>query len=239
MLFGGRVLNHGMAWGDDVLLTAHEYFLKALARAMTYTDVYTLSREKLMRVVSSFPGSYVKVRRATVLLVLRRHLIQAAKDEKVRLDALLKKPVDEGDFIDRVHEAASDQSRQAQRKSINMAVELQKLKQSGNIGNVGNIGGSRHGSASDGDEPGAGIVELQGSVKDLREDMRSLQATMEALVNSLKDVPALARDPGVLPAVQLAGDSLARNREESANRGGTPDSLRRAGSISPTQARQT
>tara|TARA_B110000046_G_C12722670_1_gene285244 strand:+ start:78 stop:404 length:327 start_codon:yes stop_codon:yes gene_type:complete len=36
-----------MCWGDDVLLTDPRYFLPYLARAMTYTDVYALSSEKL------------------------------------------------------------------------------------------------------------------------------------------------------------------------------------------------
>lgn len=50
VLYGGRVLNRGMAWGDDVILTDQRYFLPYHARAMTYVDVMVLDRETLMQV---------------------------------------------------------------------------------------------------------------------------------------------------------------------------------------------
>ena len=45
VLYGGRVLSYGHMWGDDVILTDARYFLPHEARAMTYTDMHTLSRE--------------------------------------------------------------------------------------------------------------------------------------------------------------------------------------------------
>ena len=91
-----------MCWGDDVLLTDPRYFLPYLARAMTYTDVYILSSDTLNHVISSFPASAALVRRATVLLAFRRHLIELAKIRKE--DVLKEKQKEKGDFLDQVHD---------------------------------------------------------------------------------------------------------------------------------------
>jgi len=226
VLFGGRVLTHGMAWGDDVLLTEAAYFLPYLARAMTYVDVHTLSRETLTRVIASFPASFHIVRRATVLLTLRRHLIQAARDERIRRENAL---AGGGDFIDKAHEAASDQSRKAQLKSINMAVELQKLNKSGAALPVSGRGARGSAGEREGDEPAA-IAELQTEVHDMREQMHALQEGVETILVMLKEalaqgaverapskrMAALPR-PAPLTAVHGTPSTMANWRAEPGN----------------------
>ena len=61
-------------------------------------------RDELFAVVSAFPDSHRRLRKASIKLALRRHLIEAArwvtqmgKDPQLAL---------EGDFVDQVHEAA-------------------------------------------------------------------------------------------------------------------------------------
>ena len=71
-------------------------------------------------VLSSFPASAVKVRRATVLLAVRRHLIELAKAEKEA--PVLEQQGKKGDFVDRVHHAATTVSKK--QASVNIAVEM-------------------------------------------------------------------------------------------------------------------
>ena len=104
--------------GDDVLLTDPRYFLPFLARAMSYVDVHTLSRDLLVRVTAAFPESADRVRKAAIRLAFRRHVIAEAKQakdeaEKERLaslstaDAQAEVAKAGGDFLDRVHDAAT------------------------------------------------------------------------------------------------------------------------------------
>ena len=80
VLFGGRVLSRGQSWGDDVILEDEKYFLPFLARAMTYVDVGMLTKESLYEVLQAYPRSRRSVRRATILLALRRHICMAARE---------------------------------------------------------------------------------------------------------------------------------------------------------------
>ena len=80
ILYGGRVLNRGMAWGDDVILSDKRYFLPFHARAMTYVDVMVLDRETLMQVMVIFPVSSARLRKKVIYLALRRHLLNARRE---------------------------------------------------------------------------------------------------------------------------------------------------------------
>ena len=60
-----------MPWGDDVILSDKRYFLPFLARAMTYVDVNTLSRDTLHEICSSFPTSHRLLRSKSCLSVPR------------------------------------------------------------------------------------------------------------------------------------------------------------------------
>lgn len=100
VLFGGKILSSGTVWGDDVLLTDRRYFL---ARAMSYTDVLSLSHERFHRVLASFPESAEKIRRFTILLALKRHMIADHRRRKgVRHFALHGSSNEKGDFLDQM-----------------------------------------------------------------------------------------------------------------------------------------
>jgi len=82
VVFGSRVLSRGMSWGDDVILSDPRYALPFLARAMTYVDVGMLDRNSLVSILSDYPTSKENVRRATILLALRRHIVNIAREER-------------------------------------------------------------------------------------------------------------------------------------------------------------
>jgi len=79
ILYGGRVLSRGMAWGDDVILSDKRYYLPFTARALTYADVMVLGRDTLMQVMNIFPDSAAMLRKKVVRLALRRHVVHAKK----------------------------------------------------------------------------------------------------------------------------------------------------------------
>ena len=179
VLYGGAVLSHGMAWGDDVLLTDQRYFLPFIARAMSYVDVYTLSRETLVRVTSTFPGSAEIIRRSTVRLALRRHIIsvyKAHKEAKEREKATRMRSREGpregegggvGDFLDRVHSAAETLSHaQMQMASVNLANQLKESQRAergkGRTGGMSGGGGATlSGGGGDGDEEPVDLDMLQ------------------------------------------------------------------------------
>jgi len=103
VLFGGRVLSPGSSWGDDVILGEKNHFDQHRARAMSYVEVHTLGRDTLLSVLASFPESSNKVRRSTILLALRRHMVRAAEREKKAREGAVEKP---RDFFDKTHDAA-------------------------------------------------------------------------------------------------------------------------------------
>jgi L-fucose mutarotase/ribose pyranase (RbsD/FucU family) len=85
VVYGGRVLSRGMAWGDDVILSDPRYYLPFHARAMTYVDALTLSADTLAQVLNIFPASARSLRKKVVWLALRRHLISLKK--KIQAEA--------------------------------------------------------------------------------------------------------------------------------------------------------
>jgi len=117
VIFGGRVLSPGKAWGDDVILNNERHFLPYLARAMTYVDVQVLPRETLLSIVNNFPDAQRKLRRAALLLALRRFIVDEAKMRRQRAASQM------GDMLDQVHSAAGKLTHK-QATSVQMAVEL-------------------------------------------------------------------------------------------------------------------
>lgn len=78
-LFGGRVLTAGSVWGEDMLLDSQWLVSKYCARAMTYLEVYTISRNQLMDAASQFPYTRAHLRRCAVRLAIRREFIRLSK----------------------------------------------------------------------------------------------------------------------------------------------------------------
>ena len=198
VLYGGRVLSTGMAWGDDVLLSDERYFLKYLARAMTYTDVRVLPRAALVSIVNDFPNSAARFRRATILLALRRHITRVATEIRERrqgaqagsngedgagADAGL---AEGSDFLDRIHAAAATVTA-SQAASVQMAAELEKslkktAKQAAREGMVAGIAGD------DVEESSKGVPE--GFVEEMRDGMASMQSQMRELQASMRVILA-------------------------------------------------
>ena len=111
VMYGMKVLRRNHIWGDDVLLRNEKHFSPWIARSMTYCEVSSISQEKLFEVVQSFPQSFVVMRRASVFLALRRHVISLAKEIR---EAPANSALDGGgnnnkktmDFVSMVHSAA-------------------------------------------------------------------------------------------------------------------------------------
>jgi hypothetical protein len=185
VLFGGRVLMKGMAWGDDVLLEEPAYFLPFLARAMTYVDVHCLSRETLQRNISAFPRAAEQVRRFTILLALRRHIVAAAKAVRRQRQETQGAEQSGGDMIDRAHGVPSS-FKKAQQRSVSMAVELKKLQ------------AERASNDIPAFEPGA-MGALQFDVGQMRADIRELKETVGILAKSVESLHSRARWQSALP----------------------------------------
>jgi len=170
------VLSKGMCWGDDVLLTDPRYFLPYLARAMTYTDVYVLSSEKLSHVLSSFPNTANKLRRAAILLAMRRHVIEISKEVRAKKEAAKAAAEGKKDFIDQVQDASQTASKK-QAQSVNIAVELQS-RGSFNKGRAGQDQRCSH-------EEEEAVEALQADVLTIREEMQTMRQLAEAVAKGL------------------------------------------------------
>jgi len=84
IMFGSRILSHGMTWGDDVILTNRKWFLPFFARAMAYSDVAYVTRAALYELAAPYPETVRKMRRATLVLALRRALVVKLREHQYR-----------------------------------------------------------------------------------------------------------------------------------------------------------
>ena len=123
VMFNGRILSRAMMWGDDVILSDPRYCLPCFARAIVYTDLTQLSGEKLAEVVSTYPESRVALRRSTILLALRRHIVMIAKEKQKAM--AIARGSKAGDFMDRVENAVTVIGA-VQEHSMHIALELNK-----------------------------------------------------------------------------------------------------------------
>lgn len=77
VIFGGRLLSRNTWWGDDILLLDARCALPFRARAVTYTDVISLTRETLFGALADFPQvrpSHPRGQRRLSSLTLSRSL---------------------------------------------------------------------------------------------------------------------------------------------------------------------
>ena len=227
-LYGGRVLSAGMAWGDDVILLHEKYFLPYLARAMSFLDLYALSRETLLTVLSNFPISARRLRRAQILLALRREVIELAKSFRManHPGRRLVDPRDDPanlDLIDRVDHAAASLSK-TQGKSVNMAVTLEKQMALANstrslpIGFVSNAATTQGPATStnpgEGNAGEAGLAALGLTVESMRHEQATLQSNFRDLQKAMRaDVGGLHSAIDKLTAL-VEAQSLAKGGEK-------------------------
>ena len=180
-----------VAGGDDVILTDERYFLPFMARAMTYVDCNILSRETLQTIISNFPISKRKIRRSSLLLALRRHMMWNAKETKLVMltaQAAAIKSDGKGDFLDRIHTASSTVS-EAQAQSVQMAVTLEKDL----LRRAGKITASGEGSAEQGGSPRhGGLTEVApaGFHKEMMDGMRSMHTAINDLQGQMRQLTA-------------------------------------------------
>lgn len=134
VLFGGRVLVRSMSWGDDIILTDDRYFLPYSARAITYVDALSISRDVLMDAVEGDYEAKRSLRKHQLKLALRREIVVRAREVRRQLSEAgfnvsdtqngLPPPGSGLGFIDRVQLAISNQS-ETTTKSMQVAVALQ------------------------------------------------------------------------------------------------------------------
>ena len=73
-LFGGQVVPSGGIWGEDMILST-TLFRRFCAVAMTYLQVYRLSRSVLLsQIVLNYPAARRHLRRAALKLAFRRYM---------------------------------------------------------------------------------------------------------------------------------------------------------------------
>jgi len=175
VLFGGRVLSAGAAWGDDVVLSDERYFLANVGRALTYCDLFTLARDALLTAVKPFALSAARLRRATVRLALCRHmtmthrLIKGAKAEKNIITSL-------------GNTGSTDSEGQSQAKSITLATQLEQYNSGLGVAAASPGAGNKYeerASASELREVKEGIETLHNEMGALRDQMNKLARLVE------------------------------------------------------------
>jgi len=123
VMHGGRVLTSGKMWGEEMILdAAHATTTPAVARCMTYVEVYSISRQVFFKVTSSFDTAARLVRRGAVLVIARRGVIKLVKQ--------LRQQRDEGDgrsFMDMVLDASQTAQGHMARVNASATVEGQGM----------------------------------------------------------------------------------------------------------------
>lgn len=180
VLFGGRVLSAGQWWGDDVILSDSRYFLPHVARAMAYSDMFTLSRDELLASVEHFPDSWRRLRQCTVKLAMCRHLVLTYRTLKGAADSGKNKP---RDMLDKVHDASSKTSalQAKQAKSALYATQLAESSRS----SMGPAGSPLARQSTSGGIPGgsAGVGDgLEASLRELRMEMQTMHDRFAASI---------------------------------------------------------
>ena len=91
-VYGGRMLRAGGVWGDDMLIYSQKLRSKWCARALTYLEVYMISRAALLQIAMQYQDTYKAIRKYTIYLALRRGILHVAQRIRDR-DAALRSTV--------------------------------------------------------------------------------------------------------------------------------------------------
>ncbi len=81
-LFGGKLLQAGHVWGEDVLLECEALRSRNCAKALTYLETNSVGRETIFRIAERFPLSLARLRRYVGFLALHRQVVVLAKIER-------------------------------------------------------------------------------------------------------------------------------------------------------------
>jgi hypothetical protein len=219
VMFGSRMLSHGMAWGDDVILANRKWCLPFLARSMTYSDVAYVTRLQLYELASPYPETVRKLRRATILLALRRALVTKLREHKYEAahsHSFIKRNSDSfnalgmgavaagggtyGSFLRRFEDIANSEEDSSQ----DIALKLWGAEQAV----------SNHTQAAAASPPARQDVadvraanEQIGLLKELRDSMRVLADAVHAMHQELKR--SHEAGPSASPPTKASGQALA------------------------------
>lgn len=78
-MHNAKLITKGNVWGEDIILSSKALRSKAQARAMNYLEVYFTTRTVLLYLSRIYPKTGKQVRKAAILLALRREVIRYAK----------------------------------------------------------------------------------------------------------------------------------------------------------------
>lgn len=194
VMYGGRILSRGSWWGDDIILSDSRWCIPFLARAIAYTDVTTISKEKLMEIVETHPVSVRCLRRSTALLALRRaiiftarrHVQEASDGRESRLD-----------FMDKVDVAAKGLvATDEEEKSMNIALELSRMssanspqKRSYSRGSVGEANSASDTARFEGLERVMAALEgVQTGMETLSQEVQAIRSGQQSLYEQLAEL---------------------------------------------------
>jgi len=196
VLWGGRVLSQGMVWGDDILLQNKELFLPFPAKAMSYTDVTSLSREALLRTIESFPLSATQIRWAAIRLALKRRLLQMLREERTR-NSRAKQNYEQGPskFLEQVqYDVAAAEQQQGQARSINMAAEL-VLEEGEGLGDAQSPARALSRASRASTESAKLVQGFEGNLRRLQEEHSTFAgATANKMTNLQEDMAEMRKD---------------------------------------------
>ena len=82
-LYCGRLLTSGRSWGQDMIL-ARQHLCHVSARAMSYLEVYRISRSGLLELARPFPQGFRKIRWEALRLAMMRTLILTKRELQQR-----------------------------------------------------------------------------------------------------------------------------------------------------------
>ena len=85
-LYGGRVLTSGRVWGHDMILSRQE-LCHFSARAMSYLEVYRLSRADLVEIARPFPVAWSRIRWAAFRLAFIRTVVHTKRSLQLEQQA--------------------------------------------------------------------------------------------------------------------------------------------------------
>ena len=86
-LYRGKVLTKGKVFGEDMILFDEKLRSRAAARAMNYVEANYISRTELLMLSNRYPATRKKIRRAAIMLSLRREIVQLAATTQERMRA--------------------------------------------------------------------------------------------------------------------------------------------------------
>lgn len=81
----GRVFGRGAVFGEDMILHTDELRDQSMARAMSFVEVYRLSRSALDNIRGMYPEECRRIRLAQVRMAVRRKFILVAHEHRMRI----------------------------------------------------------------------------------------------------------------------------------------------------------